>query len=93
MCGDTYPIISGIQFPGLITALTNLNTEKFLAKVKEILKNNPTFFQFILKIVPIDFICETDTKTIKYIIQENYKKFIDEHDTFKISLKRDITKK
>jgi len=88
MCGDTYPIISGIQFPGLITALTNLNTEKFLAKVKEILKNNPTFFQFILKIVPIDFICETDTKTIKYIIQENYKKFIDEHDTFKISLKR-----
>ena len=25
MCGDAFPIISGIQFPGLITALTYLN--------------------------------------------------------------------
>jgi len=83
-----YPIISGTQFPGLIVALTNLSTEKVVTKVKEILDKNPVFFQFILKIVPIEFICETDTKTIKYIIQENFKKFITEKDTFKITLKR-----
>jgi tRNA acetyltransferase TAN1 len=88
MCGDMYPIISGTQFPGLIVALTNLSTEKVVTKVKEILDKNPVFFQFILKIVPIEFICETDTKTIKYIIQENFKKFITEKDTFKITLKR-----
>ncbi len=88
MCGDTYPIISGIQFPGLVTAFTNIEPKKVISKIKKILEKNPKFFQFILKIVPIDFICETDTKTIKNIIQENYKEFINERDTFKITLKR-----
>jgi len=88
MCGDTYPIISGIQFPGLVTAFTNIEPKKVIYKIKKILEKNPKFFQFILKIVPIDFICETDTKTIKNIIQENYKEFINERDTFKITLKR-----
>ncbi|UCD01314.1 MAG: THUMP domain-containing protein [Promethearchaeota archaeon] len=88
MCGDTYPIISQIQFPGLITALTNLNPKEVVFKIKEILETDPHFLQFILKIVPINFICETNTKTISKIVQDNYKKFINEEDTFKISLKR-----
>jgi len=88
MCDDTYPIISGIQFPGLITALTNLSPKKVISKINKIQERNPNFFQFILKIIPIDFICETDTKTIEQIIQENHKEFIDEKDSFKITLKR-----
>ncbi len=88
MCGDIYPIISGIQFPGLVTALTNLEPKKVISKIKKILVKNPKFFQFILKIVPIDFICETDTKTIKNIIQDNFMEFINDRDTFKITLKR-----
>jgi tRNA acetyltransferase TAN1 len=88
MCGDTYPIISGFRFPGLITALTNLNPKHVISKIKKIQKEDPYFFQFILKIIPIDFICETDTKIIKQIIQENQKNYISRHDSFKISLKR-----
>lgn len=88
MCGDTYPIISGIQFPGLVTAFTNIEPKKVISKIKKILEKNPKFFQFILKILPIDFICETDTKTIKNIIQDNYMEFINDRDTFKITLKR-----
>jgi len=88
MCGDTYPIITGIQFSGLITALTHLNPKKVILRINKILKKNRDFFQFILKIVPIDFICETDTKTINSIIQENFKEYINEKDTFKITLKR-----
>lgn len=88
MCGDTYPIISGIPFPGLITALTNLSKNQVISDIKKIMKNNPNFFQFILKIIPINFICETDIKTINYIIQENYENYIDEGDTFRITLKR-----
>lgn len=88
MCDDTYPIISGIQFPGLITALTNLSPKKVISKINKIQERNPNFFQFILKIIPIDFICETDTKIIENIIQENHKEFIDETDSFKITLKR-----
>ncbi|MFX1504075.1 MAG: THUMP domain-containing protein [Promethearchaeota archaeon] len=88
MCGDTYPIISGIQFPGLIIALTNLNPKKVISKIKKVQKRCPKFFQYILKIIPIDFICETDTKIIKHIIQENHKNYINKYDSFKISLKR-----
>ncbi|MFX1417901.1 MAG: THUMP domain-containing protein [Promethearchaeota archaeon] len=88
MCGDTYPIISGLQFPGLITALTDLNPKEVISKIHIILKKNPSFFQYILKIIPINFICETDIKTIKQIIKENHKEYIDETDSFRITLKR-----
>lgn len=88
MCGDTYPIISGIQFPGLVTALTDINPKKVISKINIIQEKNPNFFQFILKIIPIEFICQTDTKIIEQIIKEKYKEFIDETDSFKITLKR-----
>ena len=88
MCGDIYPIISGNQFPGLFTALTNINSKQVIKKIKKIQEKNPNFFQFILKIVPIDFTCETETKTIKYIIQEHHKDFLNEGESFKIILKR-----
>ncbi len=88
MCGDAYPIISGIQFPGLITALTYLNPKIVISKIKEILEDHPRFFTFISKIVPIDFTCETETKTINYIIRGNYQDFINKEDTFRILLKR-----
>ncbi|MFX0020889.1 MAG: THUMP domain-containing protein [Candidatus Hermodarchaeota archaeon] len=88
MCDDSYPIISGIQFPGLITAFSNLNPKEVIAKIREIQEKNPNYFQFILKIVPIDFICETEVKTIEKIIRENHKRYINENDSFKITLKR-----
>ena len=88
ICGDTYPIISGIQFPGLVTGFTNLDPKKVISKINKILERSPNFFQYILKVIPIDFICETDTYTIKQIIQENQKKFINRDDSFKITLKR-----
>ncbi len=88
MCGDAYPIISRTQFPGLITSLTNLKPKTMISKIKECLQKNPHFFSFILKIVPIDFTCETDTKTINYIIQQHYQDFIYKEDSFKIILKR-----
>ena len=88
MCGDTYPIISGVQFPGLITALTNVNSKQVITKIKKFQEKNPHFFQFILKIIPIDFTCETDIKTIKYIIQENHRDFLNERESFKLILKR-----
>lgn len=88
ICGDTYPIISGIQFPGLVTGFTNLDPKKVISKINKILERSPNFFQYIMKVVPIDFICETDTNTIKRIIQENQKKFINRDESFKITLKR-----
>jgi len=88
ICGDNYPIISRLTFPGLITALTIIDAKKLILKIRQILKKDPHFFQFILKIIPIDFICETNVKILANLIQEHSKTFIKEGDSFKIVLKR-----
>ncbi|MHA2007989.1 MAG: THUMP domain-containing protein [Promethearchaeota archaeon] len=88
ICGDEYPIISKTSFPGLITALTSLDSRKVINKIQDILRKRPDFFQFILKIVPIDFVCETSMKIITKLIQERYNSFIKDTDSFKIVLKR-----
>jgi len=88
ICGDKYPIISSIEFSGLITAFTTLNAKDVIAKVKEILEKDPNFFQYILKIIPIDYVCETNVVTIKEVIQKNHEEYINHEESFKILLKR-----
>lgn len=88
ICGDKYPIILDLEFSGLITALTSLNAKDVIQKIKNILKNDPNFFQYILKIVPIDYICETNVNIIKEIIKNHYNEYINKNDSFRITLKR-----
>ncbi|MFX1374888.1 MAG: THUMP domain-containing protein [Promethearchaeota archaeon] len=88
LCGDSYPIISRLSFSGLIVALTNIDAKRIIQKIQKILKKNPSFFQYILKIIPIDFICETNIKILSNLITEHYKSFIKEGESFKIVLKR-----
>jgi tRNA acetyltransferase TAN1 len=88
MCGDEYPIISRLDFQGLLIALTKIDNKTVIQKIKRISKENPDFFQFILKIIPIDYVCETQVQTISEIIQSNYYKYIHSEDSFKIVLNR-----
>ena len=88
MCGDKYPIISDLEFSGLITALTSLDPKEVIQKIRNILIKDPQFFQYILKLIPIDFVCETKINIIKQIVQEQHKNFIERNESFKISLKR-----
>ncbi len=88
ICGDKYPIISSLSFPGLVVALSNLDVKEVIKQLKEVLTEDPEFFKYILKIVPIDYICETDISVISQIVLNNYKKYIDEGDSFRITLKR-----
>ena len=77
-----------MTFPGLITALTEIDAKTVIRKIQKISKKNPHFFQYVLKIIPIDFVCETNTKILTNLIQDHYKTFIKERDSFKIELKR-----
>ena len=88
MCGDTYPIIQGIKYPGLITAATNIDTKEVIRKIKKILEKDSNFFQFILKIVPIDYVCETKLNVIKDFVEKYYPLYLNKEDSFKIELKR-----
>ena len=88
ICGDKYPIISDLEFSGLIVALTNLDVVAVIKKIKSLLKNDPEFFQFILKIVPINFVCETNIEVIKQIVRQKYIEFLKPNECFKLKLKR-----
>ncbi len=88
ICGDKYPIISNLNYLGLISALSNVKPRNVISELKGILKKDPDFFQYILKIIPIDFACKTDIKVISQLVENNYKDFINENETFRIRLKR-----
>jgi tRNA acetyltransferase TAN1 len=88
MCGDKYPIISGVKYPGLITAATSINNKEVILKIKKILEKDPNFFQFILKVTPIDYVCETKIKVIKEIVEKYHNLYVCTNDSFKIELNR-----
>lgn len=88
MCGIKYPIISDLNYSGLVSAFINQDVREIIAKIKKILKENPTFFQYILKIVPVDYVCDTDIPLINEIVKKNYKNFINPSESFMIKLKR-----
>ncbi|MFX1493515.1 MAG: THUMP domain-containing protein [Promethearchaeota archaeon] len=87
-CGDRYSIISDLDFSGLIAVLTTINHRNIISKIKRILNNDPNFFQYILKIIPIDFVCQTNSKIIKTIIQSHYRDYINGDESFMIELNR-----
>ena len=88
ICGDKYPIISGLNYSGLIIALSNIESNVVISKLRDILVSDPGFFQYILKIIPIHFVCKTDRETISEIIEESYQGYINAGDSFRILLKR-----
>jgi tRNA acetyltransferase TAN1 len=87
-CGDRYSIISNLDFSGLIVVVTTLNHRNVISKIKRILIKDPNFFQYILKIIPIDYVCQTHINTIKIIIQNHYRDYIHSDDSFMIELNR-----
>lgn len=88
LCGEKYPIISNLEYQGLITAFSNLPELEIIAKIKDILQHDPYFFKYVLKIVPVQFVCETNLDLIAKIIKQNYATYIDDHESFRITLKR-----
>jgi tRNA acetyltransferase TAN1 len=88
ICGDKYPIISSTKYPGLITAATNIDNKVVISRVKEILEKDPDFFQFILKIIPIDYVCQTRLSLLKEFVEKYYPLHLNENESFKIELNR-----
>jgi tRNA acetyltransferase TAN1 len=88
ICGEKYPVISTLDYPGLITASIGLSHREVIPKIKEILRFNPNFFKFVLKIIPIDFVCETNLVLIKELVENHYYNFIYEGESIRIDLKR-----
>lgn len=74
-------------FPGLITADTTLDPISSIHKLKEIISEDPTFLKFVLKIVPIEKVVETELENLIEIVKE-FEKCISLNETFRITLKK-----
>lgn len=88
ICGDKYPIISNLELRGLITAFTKLDIFEVIEKIKGILEDDPHFFTYVLKLVPIQYVCDTDLELIKETVRTHYKSYITINDSFRIRLNR-----
>jgi len=88
MCGDKYSIISNLEFSGLITALTVIKNNSIISMIKKILQEDPDFFQYILKIVPIDYNCATSVQIISEIVKTHYREYISKKEKYMIKLNR-----
>lgn len=88
MMGDEFPLIFRVEFPGLFIAFTNLNPKKCIKKLRKIILRNPYFFQYVLKITPIEYVCETDLDLIKMKVIDKFHKAIKKNETFKIQIQK-----
>lgn len=88
VCGDKYPIVANMEYLGLITLSTYLDSKEVIECIKKVLQVNPDFFKFILKIVPIDFVCESNIEVMSELVHKNYRNYIKPEESFRIVLKR-----
>ena len=86
--GDELPLIFKLGFSGLIGCITNIEPKKCIKKMRKLAQKNPDFFQYILKITPIEFNCETDLKIIRKIIHDNFHQKIKKQETFKLRVNK-----
>ena len=70
MLGDETPLIIHSAIPGLLLIQTKINAIEVISQFKSIAARDPSFFQYIIKLVPIDRVVETDVNLIDKIVKE-----------------------
>ncbi|MHA1111355.1 MAG: THUMP domain-containing protein [Promethearchaeota archaeon] len=64
IAGDSSPVIMHSPIPGILLVNTSLNPYKVIQKMRGIMKKEPNFFQFVLRVIPVDQVVETDLDLI-----------------------------
>ena len=74
-------------FPGLIVVNTDINSLDFIKYLKKLIEEKPWEIKYILKIVPINKVVESNIKDIKEAVF-SLVQMIPKDDTYKIELRR-----
>jgi tRNA acetyltransferase TAN1 len=92
--GDHSPVIMHSPVPGILLVNTKLDPFKVIRKMREIIHKEPNFFQYILRVIPIDHVVETDLELIHLSSLELYrskKRLVRKRKTFAIQIKKRAT--
>jgi tRNA acetyltransferase TAN1 len=94
IAGDSTPFIMHSPIPGILLINTALNPYKVIEKMRVIMKKEPNFFQFVLRVIPVDHVVETDLELIYQASLQLYrskKRIARKWKTFAVQIKKRAT--
>jgi tRNA acetyltransferase TAN1 len=88
--GDSDTVVSKSGVSGLIAAKTSLNPCTAVGKLREILRERPYEFRYLLRVMPIQKLVTTDMVDIESATKELGSE-IGENETFRITIEKRFT--
>ncbi len=85
--GEKGPEISYTSVSGLLTCKTELDPLEAIQKIKKIVQDEPWKVRYILRLIPIDTLVNTDVDDIKNAVQSLAIR-IKENETFRVTVEK-----
>jgi tRNA acetyltransferase TAN1 len=91
MLGDKEPSIEITSISGIILANTRLDPLQIVENCREMVRNEPWRFRYVLRIIPLEKICRTEIIEIHKAVKQLCPK-IGQHETFMVMIEKRHTK-
>ena len=91
MLGDSEPSIEITSISGIILASTHLDPILIVENCREIVRNEPWRFRYVLRIIPLEKICKAEIMEIHNVVKQLRKK-IGLDETYKVMIEKRHTK-
>ncbi len=92
--GDPTPVIMHSPIPGILLINTKINPYDVIRKMRSVMKKEPNFFQYVLRVIPVDQVVETDLELIYQASMKLYrskKRITRKWKSFAVQIKKRAT--
>ena len=91
MLGDKEPSIEISSISGIVLANTRLDPFQIIENCREMVRNEPWTFRYVLRIIPLEKICMAEINDIHSVVKLLFPK-IGQHETFRVMIEKRHTK-
>jgi len=85
--GDKEALVDKTEISGLIVAKTNLDPFKAVEGLRDLLRERPWEFRYVLKVLPIEIVVKTKIEEIKGATAKLHHKIL-ENETFRVTVEK-----
>ncbi len=89
--GDNVPMINNSGLSGLLTCKTSLDPLEVVQKIKKIVQDDPWKVRYVLRLIPINIVVNTDLIDIKNAAKDLANR-IDRNETFRVTVEKRSSK-
>ena len=89
--GDPNASASTTGLPGLVVLHTRLDPFKVVEEVEERVRQEPWYFRYLLKLVPVEVCVPADIESIREVAVKLARQRIGESETYKIEVRKRLT--